>query len=147
MQADPFEGLTRFFERQIRFTEVEDCVEMIDWIEQDEGGQAVGLTQEHRFWVVEFTKPGSNLAVGTLQPFLESTLRGGGASNIDYVHGECVICKLTSIPGNVGFFMPQMKKSDLFKTVILDGALPKKTFSMGEAHEKRFYMECRKIER
>jgi hypothetical protein len=39
-----------------------------------------------------------------------------------------------------------MDKSDLFKTVILDGALPRKTFSMGEAREKRFYMECRKIQ-
>jgi hypothetical protein len=38
-----------------------------------------------------------------------------------------------------------MDKSDLFRTVILDGALPRKTFSMGEAHEKRFYLECRKI--
>jgi len=47
--------------------------------------------------------------------------------------------------GNVGFYVPGMDKSDLFKTVILDGALPRKTFSMGEAHEKRFYMEARKI--
>jgi hypothetical protein len=38
-----------------------------------------------------------------------------------------------------------MAKSDLFKTVIVDGVLPRKTFSMGEAHEKRFYMECRRI--
>jgi len=49
-------------------------------------------------------------------------------------------------PGNIGFYLPTMDKSDLFKTVILDGVLPRKTFSMGEAHEKRFYMESRKIE-
>ena len=48
-------------------------------------------------------------------------------------------------PGNAGFFLPGMQKSDLFKTVILDGVLPRKTFSMGEAREKRYYMECRKI--
>jgi hypothetical protein len=38
-----------------------------------------------------------------------------------------------------------MSKNELFKTVILDGSLPRKTFSMGEAHEKRFYMEARQI--
>jgi hypothetical protein len=49
------------------------------------------------------------------------------------------------LPGNVAFYLPVMDKSELFKTVILDGALPRKTFSMGEANEKRFYMECREI--
>lgn len=38
-----------------------------------------------------------------------------------------------------------MKKSQLFPTVLLDGALPRKTFSMGHAHEKRYYLECRAI--
>jgi hypothetical protein len=45
----------------------------------------------------------------------------------------------------MGFYLPAMNKRDLFKTVILDGALPRKTFSMGEAWEKRFYMEARKL--
>ena len=51
----------------------------------------------------------------------------------------------TALIAAIGFYLPGMNKSDLFKTVILDGALPRKTFSMGEAHEKRFYMEARKI--
>ena len=53
--------------------------------------------------------------------------------------------RLGSQPGNAGFYVPGMEKGDLFKTVILDGALPRKTFSMGEAREKRFYMEARQI--
>ena len=69
----------------------------------------------------------------------------GGAGKIDYVHGDEVVSKLGGQAGNAGFYVPGMDKSDLFKTVILDGALPRKTFSMGEAKEKRFYMECRKI--
>ena len=64
---------------------------------------------------------------------------------VDYVHGEDVTVKLGSELGNAGFYLPGMSTSDLFKTVILDGALPRKTFSMGEAREKRFYMEARKI--
>ena len=61
------------------------------------------------------------------------------------MHGEEAVCTLGAQPGNAGFYVPGMQKSDLFKTVILDGALPRKTFSMGEAKEKRFYMEARKI--
>jgi hypothetical protein len=53
--------------------------------------------------------------------------------------------RLGSQPGNVGLYLPVISKSAFFKTVILDGALPRKTFSMGEAREKRFYMEARRI--
>ena len=64
---------------------------------------------------------------------------------IDYIHGEEVVTNLGFREGNIGFYLPPMDKKDLFKTVILDGVLPRKTFSMGEAEEKRFYFECRKI--
>ncbi len=97
------------------------------------------------FGVIEISNPTSNLPVGTLQAFLDPFVKEGGAEKIDYVHGEEVVCTLGAQPGNAGFYVPGMDKSDLFKTVILDGALPRKTFSMGEAKEKRFYMEARKI--
>ena len=48
-------------------------------------------------------------------------------------------------PENIGFLLPRMDKNDLFKTVILDGALPRKTFSMGHSYDKRYYLEARKI--
>ncbi|HEX3048134.1 MAG TPA: DUF1015 domain-containing protein, partial [Bacillota bacterium] len=66
-------------------------------------------------------------------------------TGIDYIHGDEVVTELGRKPGNIGFYLPPMNKSDLFKTVIVNGVLPRKTFSMGEADEKRFYMECRKI--
>ena len=53
--------------------------------------------------------------------------------------------KLAAQPDTVGFLLPVMGKEELFPTVIRDGALPRKTFSMGEAHDKRFYLEARKI--
>ena len=84
-------------------------------------------------------------SVGTLQPFLDEFMANGGAEKIDYIHGEDAVVKLGRMEGNIAFYLPAMNKSDLFKTVILDGALPRKTFSMGEAYEKRFYMECREI--
>jgi hypothetical protein len=95
--------------------------------------------------LLSISQPESNLAVGTLQSFLDAWIREGGSDKIDYVHGADVVARLGSQPGNLGFYLPGMDKSDLFKTVILDGALPRKTFSMGEARDKRFYMEARKI--
>ena len=94
---------------------------------------------------VSIENPASNLEVGTLQAFLDSYIKEHPQVKIDYIHGEDVVTKLGSQAGNMGFYLPPMNKIDLFKTVILDGALPRKTFSMGEAEEKRFYLECRKI--
>jgi hypothetical protein len=64
---------------------------------------------------------------------------------IDYIHGEAVVRELARKPGSIGFLLPGMSKDQLYPTVIFDGALPRKTFSMGEAHDKRFYLEARKI--
>ena len=83
--------------------------------------------------------------MGTLQNFLDVWGKAGGFGKIDYVHGEDVTVRLGSQPGNMGFYLPVINKGDFFKTVILDGALPRKTFSMGEAKEKRFYLEARRI--
>jgi hypothetical protein len=94
---------------------------------------------------VQIGNPSSNLPVGTLQAFLDDFLKSGGAEKIDYVHGDEVVCRLGLASGNTAFYLPTMDKGELFKTVILDGALPRKTFSMGESYEKRFYMECREI--
>ena len=89
--------------------------------------------------------PAFHLTVATLQSFLDDYLEKNPGARIDYIHGEEPVTRLGSQPGNIGFFLPSISKHDLFKTIILDGALPRKTFSMGEADEKRFYLECRKI--
>jgi len=97
------------------------------------------------FAVVEISNSRFNLPACDMQPFLDQFLKEGGAEGIDYVHGKDVALRVGGQPGNIGIYFPGMDKSDLFKTVILDGALPRKTFSMGEARAKRFYMEVRKI--
>jgi hypothetical protein len=106
----------------------------------------VGMIDTDGIKLLEIKKPSDNLPVGTLQKFLDPFMNNGGAEKIDYVHGTQVLTEKGSAQGNVGFYVPGMDKSDLFKTVILDGALPRKTFSMGEAKDKRFYMECRRIQ-
>ncbi len=86
-----------------------------------------------------------NLDVGTLQSFLDNYLKENSGAELDYVHGESIVSELGGKDGNMGFLLSPMDKNDLFKTVIVDGTLPRKTFSMGEADEKRFYMECRNL--
>lgn len=83
--------------------------------------------------------PGTALPVAELQSFLD-----GGQYSIDYIHGLDSI-KALSVNGNVGVIFEGMKKSDLFPAVVKDGALARKTFSMGEAKDKRFYLEARVI--
>lgn len=91
--------------------------------------------------------PPLHLVVATLQTFLDSFLTQNRTARIDYIHGEGTVSALGGKAGNVGFYLPAISKHDLFKTIILDGALPRKTFSMGDADEKRFYLECRQIVR
>ena len=89
-------------------------------------------------------KPTSNLTVGSVQSFLDAWLRENGGK-IDYIHGAEVVASLAAEPDSMGILLPDMQKAELFPTVIKDGALPRKTFSMGHAADKRFYMECRRI--
>ena len=86
----------------------------------------------------------SPLEVGALQPFLDSWLRDRGGE-IDYIHGDDVLRSLAQAPGAIGFLLPPMDKTRLFPAVVSDGVLPRKTFSMGNAEDKRFYLECRRI--
>ena len=88
--------------------------------------------------------PAVQLPVGTLQNFLDAYLKAHGGE-VDYIHGDEVTRELGSKPGNMGFLLPAMGKDQLFKTVMADGVLPRKTFSMGHAEDKRYYVEGRKI--
>lgn len=91
--------------------------------------------------------PKTQLAVGTLQAAIDALLKDVPGTVVDYIHGAEVVKELAHKGGAIGFLLPAMKKSELFPTVVYDGALPRKTFSMGEANEKRYYMECRRIEK
>ncbi|MEI6309902.1 MAG: DUF1015 domain-containing protein [bacterium] len=143
--------IARAFGDRLRLTHCNGQEEMIAAVRsQGEGSlvapeQTFGLVTPSGFQLATLSRPTFNLAVGNVQAFLDPWLKEGGAEKIDYVHGEEVVFKLGRQPGQAGVYLPAMAKTDLFKTVIVDGALPRKTFSMGEAKEKRFYMECRKI--
>jgi len=90
------------------------------------------------------SNPSSKLTVGTLQNFLDDYTAANGG-RVDYIHGDDVVEELAGQKGNIGFLLPPMEKNLLFETVIADGVLPRKTFSMGHAADKRFYLEARRI--
>lgn len=146
LSSDPIEHMKTYFGSNVNIESTTDFNHMKKIVDsQSNGLHRFGLVTSTATFVVTVQNPSANLPVGTLQPFLDQWLKMGGASSIDYVHGDEIVSNLGSQNGNAGFYLPVMAKSELFRTVILDGALPRKTFSMGEAHEKRFYMEARKI--
>ena len=89
-------------------------------------------------------KPTAKLAVGTLQKWLDEYIKGTEIK-IDYIHGEDVVYTLCKQEGRIGFIFDGMKKEELFDAIKADGSLPRKTFSMGHAYDKRYYIEARKI--
>ena len=86
----------------------------------------------------------SQLAVGVLQGFLDAYMKEHPCE-IDYIHGDDDLRQLAKQDNAIGFLLPAMEKSQLFRGVIADGILPRKTFSMGHAREKRYYLEGRTI--
>lgn len=92
-----------------------------------------------------FVTPTAELPVGTLQAFLDNYLRNNPEVKIDYIHGIEDTKKLCEKKNTVGFIFEGMRKSELFSAVSADGSLPRKTFSMGHADDKRFYIEARKL--
>ena len=111
-------------------------------------GQGTGhvmefLWQDHDV-TVTVPDPKLQLAVGTLQGVMDAYLETH-PGRVDYIHGEDVTRQLAREPGRLGVLLPAMGKEQLFKTVMADGVLPRKTFSMGHAQDKRYYVEARKI--
>ncbi|MBQ9975799.1 MAG: DUF1015 domain-containing protein [Clostridia bacterium] len=95
---------------------------------------------------IGIANPSSNLTVGSLQKFIDDYIKENGG-RVDYIHGEDVVYRLGAEKGNAGFILPVISKDSFFPTVICDGALPRKTFSMGDAWDKRFYLESRIIKK
>ncbi|MEA4965023.1 MAG: DUF1015 domain-containing protein [Oscillospiraceae bacterium] len=109
-----------------------------------EGGFPVRWYIGKESGTVYLDKARSQLAVGALQSFLDPYLKEH-PGKIDYIHDDDELIRLAGQGGAIGFQLPAMEKSQLFRGVIADGVLPRKTFSMGHAREKRYYLEGRKI--
>ena len=113
--------------------------------DQGEAEQVMQVVYNGMEAVAAVTNPDGALPVDTLQRYLDDFLRRHPEAAIDYIHGEDVVRRLCQAPDAIGFLLPPLDKSDFFPAIQRLGVLPRKTFSMGHAHEKRFYMECKAI--
>ena len=119
---------------------IKELIEALGCTNLNNGGEKIIITKDGEELPLYIGKPTSPIAVGTVQKYLDEI-----GAEVDYIHGDDVTAELSKKEGTVGILLPKPEKSSLFETVIKDGALPRKTFSMGDANEKRFYMEAKKI--
>ncbi len=145
-------------EESLVFEPIYRLIENIDVKELANDFEAFAASQNGRFPAQTFDMilegnnarvviehPEYTLPVASLQHFLDEWLKSHPRAVIDYIHGEDTLCRLASRDECAGFVFKGMSKADLFPAVEADGTLPRKTFSMGHAADKRFYIECRKI--
>ena len=137
LEFEPIHRVVFGIEDEDKF--IKEFAEKLSCIKEDDGQEIVIVKGDSKNKLY-MQNASSLLSVGTLQNYLDTL-----SYEVDYIHGEDVVESLSAKQGAVGFLLPKPEKSSLFKTVIRDGALPRKTFSMGEAREKRFYMEAKKI--
>ena len=133
--------------RVIFNTDVNNLVEELHKyydINEDCDGEYFELVTKDFDKKLYISNPKSNIAVGSIQMFLDDYLKDH-SGKLDYIHGDETTRSMGSEEGNVGILFEAMPKEELFRTVILDGALPRKTFSMGHSYDKRYYLEARKI--
>ena len=108
-------------------------------------GHTIGFCSCQRRGWMRIGDPNVQLVAGALQEFIDDFIEGYPLAKVDYIHGEASLEKLAATPQCTGFYLPALDKCDFFQTLALEGVLPRKTFSLGEAEEKRYYVECRRI--
>ena len=146
IQIDLESACSDHFSQSVSFERFPDFDSMAAGVDLDQNGlQKFGVIQGENLFIVTLTDPDHTLTVGNVQHWLDQLLAQNLIDEIDYIHGTDTIHELGKVKGHAGIYLPAMPKNALFRSVIKDGPLPRKTFSMGEAHQKRFYMECRKI--
>lgn len=109
------------------------------------GSVTIGFVHEHGSGTFSIGADRDGTAAGAVQNVLDRFLSNRPGVSIDYVHGDREAEELGSAHRNIAFLLPAIEKSALFPTVVSRGALPRKAFSLGEAEEKRYYMEGRRI--
>ncbi len=122
---------------------VTDTPALLDEIEQRDA-QAFGFIDAEGPAVYRLSKPVASIAAGTLQRTIDALVEAG-SGHVDYIHGVSVADELGRAPGNLALLLPQVPKDAFFASILADGALPRKTFSLGEAQDKRYYLEARRI--
>lgn len=130
--VNPEHVLKKFIERNPKFSF------------ENNGGHRIRYTYNGKLGEMYIKEEATRLPVAIIRDFIKEYL-DNNSGRVDFIHGDDTVIKLAQKPDTIGIMVDPMKKSELFKTVIRDGSLPRKTFSMGEASDKRYYLECKKI--
>ncbi|MFA6308302.1 MAG: DUF1015 domain-containing protein [Clostridia bacterium] len=145
-EKDMLNALEDFFKNKpVLYSEKSSVEDAAAELRKDKNIHVISFVMCERYGIIVNNNPKSTLEVASLQAFLDEYQKSHTDIEIDYIHGRDVLESLGEKKGNIGFYTLPLDKKDLFKTIIKDGILPRKTFSMGEASEKRFYLECRQI--
>jgi hypothetical protein len=147
VSADIRHAMAEEFGSRLSCTDVPTAAAMRERVRAAQGSQhAAGLIGPGaRCSVIEIADSQSTLAVGTFQPFIDRLIERAGATHVDYVHGDDALERLAMDGAGIGIHLPAVSKHELLRMVVREGPLPRKAFSMGEANEKRFYIEARRI--
>jgi hypothetical protein len=144
------ESAVTMFEKEldgkIKIEPAKDAQAMIEAVNATpDGTQKFGILEKGKAFVATFAEAPSVICVGSIQQLLDKFLAEGKYEKIDYIHGAQDLADISAGEDVSGFYLPPVSKNGFFQGIIHDGALPRKTFSMGEAHEKRFYIESQQI--
>lgn len=139
--AQKFEPIHRF----VKDVDVFDLLASIPQVDKDKG-YAIDYISAQKHGTLYLDPSVSPLPLAVLQKYLDEYLAKHDGI-IDYIHGELELALLCAIPNSIGFYLPAIDKDSLFETIQQDGSLPRKTFSMGHAQEKRFYMEGKMLQK
>lgn len=111
----------------------------------EEGNEQIKYFYGKKEGSVDISLPEGKITTGVVQDFIDLYLNKHTEAKVDYIHGINDLKKLAATENAIGFAYSGITKNTLFESVKTTGALPRKTFSMGESRDKRYYIECRKI--
>jgi hypothetical protein len=138
--------INAYFDGKIVFEKAPDFPTLVNKVNRNQSStQMFGAFDVNGFWAGNIHNPNHSLTVGSIQNCLDDLVKNDHIKGVDYIHGNEALLKLGTEKGNSGIYLSSIQKDSFFQSIIKEGTLPRKTFSMGEAHQKRFYLECRKI--
>lgn len=130
--------------KEVSLTKVNSEDEMLDAVKNDKSAHIIGVINNAICYILKIDLSAAQIAVAALDNALDIYVKEHNVKE-DYIHGEDVTIEIGKDRSNIGFILPWMDKNTFFKAVVQDGALPRKTFSLGHANEKRYYMEAKRI--
>jgi len=121
-----------------------DPAEVAGLADDQSSGQRFGIADADGAAIYTLSRPEGAIAVATVQPVLDALVESE-VCEVDYIHGADVAVGLAAEPGNLAVFLPEFDKAAFFDAIRAGGELPRKTFSLGDASDKRYYLEARRI--